>query len=96
MGGLPRTLRKARSQVKLMVEDGGSPRKIKDYLHRWVMWWVRTTDNWHYHELLEWYLNGCWDFELAAYALGLLSHAKFKITKDQGLVTEASGFRAIA
>ena len=92
----PRTFRKAREQVKLMVNDGVSPQKIRRYLHRWAMWWVRTTENWHYHELLEWFLNGCWDFELAAYALGLLSHAKFKITKDQGLVTEASGFRAIA
>ena len=70
-----------------MVEDGVSPRKITSYLHRWVMWWVRTTENWRYHELLEWFLNVCWDFEPATYAAGLLIHASFKITKDQGLVT---------
>ena len=92
----PRTLRKARSQVKRMVEDGVSPRKITGYLHRWVMWWVRTTDNWHYHELLEWFLNVCWDFEPAAYAAGLLIHAQFEITKDQGKVSEDSGLQATA
>ncbi len=92
----PRTLRKARTQVKIMVEDGVSPRKIKDYLQRWVMWWVRTTENWHYHELLEWFLNVCWDFEPTAYAAGLLIHEQFKITKDQGLVTEIPGNQATA
>ena len=92
----PRTLRKARAQVKLMVEDGVSPRKITGYLHRWVMWWVRTTENWHYHELLEWFLNVCWDFEPAAYAARLRTRAPFKITKDHGLVTEVPGNHATA
>ena len=79
-----------------MVEDGVSPRKITGYLHRWVMWWVRTTESWHYHELLEWFLKRCWDDEVAVYAAGLLIHAPFKITGDQGLVTGAPGHHAIA
>ncbi|OGT57324.1 MAG: hypothetical protein A3F43_05260 [Gammaproteobacteria bacterium RIFCSPHIGHO2_12_FULL_42_10] len=32
-----RTLRKAREQVKLMVIDGVSPRRISSYLHRWAI-----------------------------------------------------------
>lgn len=33
-----RTLRKAREQVKYMVFDGVSPRRIRNYLHQWVTW----------------------------------------------------------
>ena len=58
----PRTLRKAREQVKQMVIDGVSPHRIRSYLHRWAMWWVRTTQSWQYQELIEWFLNVCWDF----------------------------------
>lgn len=71
----PRTLRKAREQVKQMVIDGVSPQRIRSYLHRWSMWWVRSSQSWQYQELLEWFLNVCWDFSPAAYAAGLLHHA---------------------
>ncbi len=26
------------------------------------MWWARSTQSWQYQELLEWFLNVCWDF----------------------------------
>jgi hypothetical protein len=39
----PRTLRKAREQVKSMVIDEASPRRIRNYLHRWVIWWAMTS-----------------------------------------------------
>ncbi len=68
----PRTLRKAREQVKAMVNSGVSLRRIRSYLHRWTMWWVRTSQHWQYQELLEWFLQVCWNFNPAAYAAGLL------------------------
>lgn len=45
-----RTLRKARMQVNIMVLDGFSTRRIRNYLHRWLVWWLRTADNWKYGE----------------------------------------------
>ena len=71
----PRTLRKAREQIKQLVMDGTSSQRIKSYLHRWVTWWVKTSDDWQYMELLEWFLNVCWDINPAAYAAGLLTNA---------------------
>ncbi|AMQ26617.1 hypothetical protein ACJEHO_08595 [Legionella pneumophila] len=44
-----RTLRKAREQVKQMVTDGVSLRRIKSYLSRWCAWWVRTAQNQELH-----------------------------------------------
>ena len=74
----PRTLRKAREQVNAMVNSGVSPRRIRSYLHRWSTWWVGTAQSWQYQELLEWFLNVCWDLAPAAYATGLLHHATMK------------------
>ena len=71
----PRTLRKAREQVKQMVIDGLSARRIRSYLHRWALWWVRTSQSWQYQELLGWFLEVCWDIGPAAYAAGLLQQA---------------------
>ena len=68
----PRTLRKAREQIKYMVEDGFSIPKIRNYLYRWAMWWVNASNTWQHHELLKWFLDSCWDVNLAAYAEGLL------------------------
>lgn len=67
-----RTLRKAREQVKWMVKDGVSPRRIINYLHRWCTWWVRTSINWLYQDILLWFLGSCWDEHVAAYATRLL------------------------
>jgi len=70
-------LRKAREQVKQMVIDGVSPRRISSYLYRWSTWWVRTSEHWDYQELLGWFINACWEPNPAAdFAAGLLHQAK--------------------
>lgn len=52
-----------------MVADQVSPAKIKRYLHRWVTWWRATTsENWHYLEILKWFVETCWDKTAADYA----------------------------
>jgi hypothetical protein len=67
----PRTLRKAREQVKHMVIDEVSPRRIRNYLQRWVAWWVNASNTWEYQELLQWFLDVCWQKSVAAYAASL-------------------------
>ncbi|MFA1385114.1 hypothetical protein SDB74_08380 [Legionella pneumophila serogroup 1] len=78
-----RTLRKAREQVKWMVKDRVSPRQIISYLHRWCMWWVRTTAHWLYQDLLLWFLDSCWDEHVAAYAAGLLHRHDVNSVKSE-------------
>ncbi len=74
-----RTLRKARTQINVMVLDGFSARRIRSYLHRWVIWWLRTADNWKYDELLNWLIRSCWDNNPAVLiAAGLLEQYKLK------------------
>ena len=91
----PRTLRKAREHVLAMVNSGVSPFRIRSYLHRWATWWVRTAQNWQYHELLAWFLNMCWDLKPAVYAVGLLHHAMIK-APNQASVPPRLGFHATA
>ena len=67
----PRTLRKAREQVKLMVIDGISSHRIRSYLHRWVAWWAMTSNTWHYQELLRWFIDVCWHDQATHYASAL-------------------------
>ncbi len=76
-----------------MVTDGVSPQKIRRYLHLWASWWVRTTESWQYQELLEWFLNVCWDFDPAAYAAGLL-HRAINTTSRYVQVLSNSGTHA--
>lgn len=71
-----RTLRKAREQVKYMVIDEVSPRRIRNYLHRWVCWWVNATNTWKYQELLQCFLEVCWHESVAAIAASLQRHFK--------------------
>ena len=52
-----RTLRKAREQVKCMVIDGVSPFKTRNYLNRWVIWWVIISDTWHYLDILQQFMD---------------------------------------
>lgn len=66
----PRTLRKAREQVKHMVIDEVSPRRIRSYLHRWVAWWQNTSDT-HYQELLQRFIDACWHERATHYAAAL-------------------------
>ena len=39
----PRSLRKARIQVQLMIKTGFSTRAIRAYLHRFLLWWQMTS-----------------------------------------------------
>ena len=55
-----RTLRKARMQVNIMVYDGLSANRIRNYLHHWVLWWLRTTGIWTYDDLLKKLIDSCW------------------------------------
>src|SRR3989338_1869780 len=66
----PRTLHKAREQVKWMVADGVSRPKIKNYLVRWLLWWLRTSSIWNYQELVDRYIASCWDPAAANMAAG--------------------------
>jgi hypothetical protein len=54
-----------------MVIDEVSPRRIRNYLHRWVMWWVNATETWRYRELINSFIGFCWDANVAAYATSL-------------------------
>lgn len=67
-----RTIRKAREQVKAMVKDGISAQKISRYLHRFVLWWVKTSIIWTYEELLDAFIQSCWENQLAKFAYSLL------------------------
>lgn len=67
----PRTLRKARENVKSMVISGLSSLKIRNYLHRWLVWWTTTSTTWQYQELLQQFINVCWDEQATAYASAL-------------------------
>ena len=91
----PRTLRKARENVKAMVNSGVSPCRIRSYLHRWSTWWVGTAQIWQYQELLEWFLQVCWDLKPAAYAAGLIHHAIMKAANHDS-VMPSPGFHATA
>ena len=55
----PRTLRKAREQVKTMVNDGVSLPRIKNYLHRFVLWWQKTSTEWSYQNILRTFVSTC-------------------------------------
>lgn len=68
----PRTLRKARENVKQMVNTGVSLRIIRRYLHNFVIWWVNATKIWRYEEILSSFIETCWEINPAAIAAGLL------------------------
>ncbi len=84
-----RTLRKAREQVKLMVIDGVSPRRISSYLHRWATWWVRTSESWLYQDLMRWFLNVCWDTSTAAIARALYQQVNVYSFQTEGSPLES-------
>jgi hypothetical protein len=42
-----------------------------NYLQRWVAWWVNASNTWEYQELLQWFLDVCWQKSVAAYAASL-------------------------
>lgn len=75
----PRTLRKARENVKQMVADGVSLQRIRNYLSNWVTWWVRTSEKWDYLELLKWYLAVCRDEMCSVLAHSLIFKYKLRV-----------------
>jgi hypothetical protein len=68
----PRTLRKARMHVQQMVTIGISTKRIRRYLHHFLLWWANTTKIWNYEELITWFCEACFDICPAAMAAGLL------------------------
>lgn len=54
-----------------MVIDEVSPRRIRNYLDRWVTWWVMTSTTWQRQELLQRFIEVCWHEKAAAYATAL-------------------------
>ena len=68
----PRTLRRARENVKWMVADQVSPAKIKNYFVHWVRWWARTSIIWDFQELVEMFISMCWNQAPAAIASEVL------------------------
>ena len=62
----------AREQVKQMVTDGVSLRRIKSYLRRWCAWWVKSSQSWQAQELLVWFLEVCWDTTAASIATDVI------------------------
>ena len=82
-----RTLRKAREQIKCMVTDGISAHCIRNYLHRWALWWCRTSEIWQYDELLKWFIESCWENNPATEAAMwlLFYHSKSNNRNARGL-----------
>jgi len=69
----PRTLRKARENIKWMVADQVSPAKIKHYFVRWAHWWARTSTAWDFQALVEQFISLCWLEAPAAIASEVLT-----------------------
>jgi hypothetical protein len=62
----------------IQMNDGVSLQRIKSYLQRWAQWWTRTSDGtWHYIELLQYFIDVCFDENIADIAAKLLQ-ATFK------------------
>src|SRR3990167_8582274 len=79
----PRTLRKAREQVKWMVNDGVSRPKIKRYLIRWLCWWVNSSGIWKHFELKAQYIGSCRDPSAADFAAEALRHYRIDFTTQR-------------
>ncbi len=86
----PRTLRKAREQIKWMVKDGVSLTRIKHYLHRFVLWWATTSALWHYDELLHLYLQSCGNPKLGIPAEELLRKLTLSRNSSDSIVRRAA------
>jgi hypothetical protein len=67
-----------------MVFDGASTQRIRNYLHRWALWWVNAAETWSYKELIKQFLAVCWDANVAAYAGSLLM---LHLMKSPGAMT---------
>jgi len=68
----PRTLRKARENVRLMVADGVSHQYIRTYLDRWALWWVGVSDLDSHQKILQCFFDYCWDIQVAVVAIDVM------------------------
>jgi len=56
-----------------MVVDGFSAQQIRDYLQRFLLWWVNTSSQaWSIYDVLDWFVMSCWHPETAAWGGSLL------------------------
>lgn len=53
----------------MMVADGASIYQIKNYLSRWLYWWLKTATICNYDELARQYIESCWDPRVAQIAV---------------------------
>jgi len=58
--------------VQQMVTIGISTKRIRRYLHHFLLWWTNTTKIWNYEELITWFCEAYFDICPAAMAAGLL------------------------
>lgn len=79
-----RTFRRAREQVKAIVMNGFSIQEIRGYLWKWLLWWQKTSEAWQLEELLNWFINVCWELPTAAIAAGLLPRATLLNSDSSG------------
>lgn len=55
-----------------MVSIGLSTKRIRRYLHQFLLWWVKTIESWTYQELVIWFVEACRDIYPVAHAGALL------------------------
>jgi hypothetical protein len=74
-----------------MVTIGISTNRIRRYLHKFLLWWAKTSGTWTYHELIDWFIKSCWDINPAAHAAGLLKRYFTKLlTETLGVALRAA------
>jgi superfamily I DNA/RNA helicase len=83
-----RTLRKARENVKWMVNDGISLQKTRNYLHRW---WQKASHVWQNEDILRWFIASCWEHPPAAIAAAPLHNYLNYIRQNIGLLPTGEG-----
>ena len=57
----PRTLRKAREQIKVLVNDEASPSRIRTYWLCFLRWWTNTCPSWSVESFVSEFFERCWD-----------------------------------
>jgi hypothetical protein len=67
-----RTFRKAREQVRLLIADGFSTSKIKNYLIRWARWWVEIFASWRLQKILQQFFEHSWNIQISAVAMAIM------------------------
>lgn len=62
-------------------------------MRRWAIWWVSTSETWQYNTLLKWFIDACWEVNVAAYATGLLLRS---VNKPGTTASQAQGLASLA